>query len=93
MIDADMQFVLPIKYPAILDFHEGLARVKNEEGYLGYFHQKQREFVTCFDYQTASNFVGGRALVRDKSDSKYFIDTDGKQVPFEDLTESEKKFL
>jgi hypothetical protein len=95
IIDTNIELILPVIYSSIRDFHEKLACVQNNQSKLyAYYHEEKRDFITQFKYKEASLFIDGKALVVDQhSTQRYYIDTEGKTVPIEKLTEKEKKML
>ncbi len=71
----------PKGYSEINDFHNGLARVRERQGY-GYIDKSGRQVIPC-TYEEAEDFSEGLALVEimtDEGDSYYYINNRGDKV-------------
>lgn len=75
------EVVSPGRYSYISPFHEDMALVlalgKNKYGYI---NKSGKEVIPCI-YDSAEDFEGGFALVR-QGNREFFIDRDGKEVSF-----------
>lgn len=60
------------------DFHEGLARVQNEEGLCGYINKEGEEVIPC-KYQGVTNFCDGIAVVLENDSFKIIKKMDEKK--------------
>jgi len=79
--DDDFRYYLSERhYQTINEFKEGLALVKNKEGFYGYINEHGNEILPCV-YSEAHSFSEGLALVRFKSEHYFdglrFIDKSG----------------
>lgn len=76
-IDKTGKEVVPLKYEAASDLHEGLARVKLN-GKCG-FIDKTGKVVIPMKYDDAGNFEDGKVRV-EKDGFRFYIDRAGKEV-------------
>lgn len=76
------------KYPYIGEFHEGLAKVRNNKGLYGYINKRGKEVIPC-QFKEAKNFSEGLAPVCNEEGKWGYIDKKGNLVisyKFDDAT-------
>ena len=67
------------RWKFIYTYHEGLARVQNEQLQFGFVDEKGEEVIPC-QWKLAKDFSGGLAPVKNEQDKWGYIDKTGKVV-------------
>ena len=79
-INKNMQLAIPVSYETARPFSEGLAAVKNKDGYWGFIDSKAKLIIPYTYTYPPGRFSGGLAKVQNTKGKYGYINKEGKLV-------------